>query len=109
MSIRKITANFFASLLTPIAVSFRWLPNVVEAIFYQRYIYYDFQITSLGEFLCEVYCRLFLPTSVAALVIIFIPFQVIKDYCIRRGWALTFFKKVGLLSGITLVPIVIYG
>lgn len=109
MNIRKITGSLLASLLAPIVFLARWLPNVFGAIFYQRYNYYDFHITSLGELLCAVYCQTFLPVALAAFIFIFIPFQITKDHFLRKGRRLTFLGKAGLLSGTVLIVIIVCG
>ena len=109
MNLRKIIATLLASLLAPIIGLFRWLPNVAEAILYQRYTYYDFQITSLREFLCLVYCHSFLSISLLALIIFFIPFQITKDYYVKKGRTMSFFEKVGFLSLLMAMVIIIFG
>jgi len=104
----KFIGNILAALLSPIWFLISWIPSVFNAIFYGKYIYYDFHITSLKDYLVTVYGHSYW-TSLFALIFIFIPFQLIKDSYQRKGRKLAFAKKAGLLGIILLLLIVAFG
>ena len=105
MTVLKVIGNIIVALLSPVFFLIKWLPNIFNAVFYQRYVYYDFRITSLSEYLLAIYRDSYLPISLLSLIFIFIPFQIVKDFYQRKGQKLIFLKKVGLLSFLTVVLI----
>lgn len=109
MASRKIFAFIFCSLLSPIIFSIPWLPNILEAILYRKYNYYDFHITSLSEFFVTVYEETFLGAAIFSFVLIFVPFQLIKDYAYKKGKNFSFLEKIGILSGIMALWILVFG
>ncbi len=101
---RKIIMNFLIGLLLPIALSIRWFPHVYNAFFKGIYKYYDFRIESLGEFLYHVYGRTYFIEYFVHLFVLFLPFQLIKDYYFNtKKIRLSFLKKWGVLTSILLV------
>ena len=93
----------------PIAFKVRWLPNVFDAIFYGDYVYYDFNISSLSEFLNTVYGTGYFVLSLLSIIFILAPFQLIKDYYFRKGIALSFIKRTSILTSIVLSIILCAG
>lgn len=96
-------------LLAPIYFNIRWLPNVYDAIFNGVYHYYDFQIKSLNEFLYHVYGTLYLAEYAFSVIMVLLPFQLIKDYFFKKKNKLSFFGKWGILAGIMVSWILILG
>lgn len=105
----KIILNLIVGIFIPIVLKIRWLPNLFEAVFYGKYNYYDFQINSLGEFLKEVYVRGFWLEYVLGIILILLPFQLIKDNFHRKNKSLRFFRKVQILFGILIGWIIVLG
>lgn len=97
------------ALLAPILFKIGWLSAVIDAIVYGKYKYYDFQIDSLGIFLKHVYLETFIYEYLFAITVIFLPFQLLKDYYLNNKSPLSFFKKTLLLSCITAISIIIVG
>lgn len=96
------------TLLSPIVSLMRWLPNVMDATLYGKYKYYDFHITSLREFLGVVYGNFYI-YMIISLIFLFIPCQLIKDFCYRKGYHLNFLKRTGILFGVIFFWIVVTG
>ncbi|RKE55990.1 hypothetical protein [Sphingobacterium detergens] len=105
---RKIAGNLLVAMLAPIFFKIGWIPVVFDAVFYNKYKYYDFQIDSLGVFLKHVYLETFIYEYLFAIIIIFLPFQLIKDYLDRKS-SVSFFRKMMLLSCIVAVAILLVG
>lgn len=105
----KIIANLIVGIFIPIILKIRWLPNIFEAVFFGKYNYYDFEINSLGEFLKEVYVRDFFLEYSLSIILILLPFQLIKDNYFLKNKRLSFFRKFQILTGILIVWIIILG
>lgn len=107
--IRKIIGNILVGLLLPFLFLVRWWPSTYDAIFYGVYKYYDFHITSLSEYLYEVYGRDFLARSIFPLLFMLLPFQIIKDgYYWKNRQALTLWKKMLVFTGIVLLEVMLF-
>lgn len=108
---RKILVNLLAAFLAPFILLSGYLPDLYDAVFYQQYRYYDFQIESLGRYLYLVYGQLFIPFFIGSLIFLFLPFQLIKDYYRREGKnkKLIFYSKWVLLTLIVLAWIIFFG
>ncbi|MDF2517656.1 MAG: hypothetical protein K0R59_2952 [Sphingobacterium sp.] len=106
---RKIVGTILVGLLAPIMFKIGWLSAVIDAIFYSKYKYYDFQIDSLGVFLRHVYLETFVYEYLFAIIVIFLPFQLLKDYYLKNRMPLNFFRKILLLSCIVAISIIIVG
>lgn len=111
MLTRKILFNLVAAGVAPIILSFRWLPNVYDALIHQKYRYYYYQIETLGDFLYLVYGKNYVLNFVILLIFIFLPLQLIKDSYFKNGryHMLTFFRKWIILTAIVLGWIVFFG
>jgi hypothetical protein len=109
MNFNKIIANITAGLLVPIFLNIRWFPNVYDAVFNGVYRYYDFQIKSLDEFLYHVYGSSYLFEYAFSVIMVLLPFQLIKDYFLKKKGKLSFFGKWGILSAIIVSWILIWG
>lgn len=108
MLYRKILINILAAIFTPVVMMANWLPNVFNAVFYQRYEYFDFRINSLSEMLYNVYGRTYIPIVVVSLLLVFLPLQLIKNRY-QKNKKLTFLKKWMLLTLIILFWVVFTG
>ncbi len=106
---RKIVGTMLVGLLAPIIFKIGWLPAVIDAIIYGKYKYYDFQIDSFGIFLKHVYFETFIYEYLFAIIVIFLPFQLLKDYYLNNKSPLSFFKKILLLSCLMALSIIIVG
>lgn len=97
-------------LLAPFIITARYWPNVFNAIFYNDYVFgrYPYHYTSLKEFLCAVYCEIY-PILVVLLFLIFLPFQLIKNYCYKKGRKLSFMEKIGLMALIVIGIVCFFG
>lgn len=71
-------------LIMPFLLLGIWFPNTYNAVVYGVYEYYDFHITSLGEYLYEVYGRDYFFILFIGVLFILLPFQVIKDYYYKK-------------------------
>lgn len=100
MLLQKTLLNLVAAGIAPIVLLIRWLPNVFDALFYQQYRYYDFQVETLGEFLYLVYGETYVLFFILSLTLLFLPFQFIKDFYRKNGESrmLTFPRKWVLLT-----------
>lgn len=105
---RKIIGNIIAAFLSPIYLYIRWLPNLFDAIVYKKYTYYDFQISSLKELIIDIYND-YLIIFLLALIIVFIPFQLIKDYFYSQKQRLSFLQKSLFLTAQVVLIIIIWG
>lgn len=106
---RKIIVNLIVACLMPILILGRWLPNTFDAIVYGVYKYYDFHITSLSEYLYEVYGRHFMIYFIFPLLFMLIPFQVIKDQYYRKvKRLLILWKKILILMTIVLLEVMLF-
>lgn len=108
MILRKMVGIIFCALLSPIAFSIRWLPNVIKAILYEKYEYYDSHVTTLRQFLSLVYHASYIEVFLS-LFFIFLPFELIKHYRYEKNYDLSFLKKIGILSGIVVLLILAFG
>lgn len=98
MLYRKLIGNFLViTLFGPFILSARKIDNLFNAIFYHRYEYNDYSYTSFTDFLCALYCNIYL-IWVVLLLLIFLPFQLIKNYYSHKGKKLSFMKRIGLLT-----------
>lgn len=111
MLYRKILINIFGAFLAPFILMASSLPAVYDAVFYQRYRYHDFQISTTKEFLHAVYGQPYIPLFIISLILLFLPFQLIKDYYRKEGKnkMLTFLRKWILLTLIMSCWIVFWG
>lgn len=106
--VEKIICNMVICLIMPLLNLFR-LPFLFDAIFYQKYIYYDFDINSFSEFFYYVYGKDYFIIYFIFLLFILFPFQLIKDYYFRKDIYLPFFKKVIILMCIIISFILLLG
>lgn len=105
--IRKIIGNLLVGTLLPVLASFRWWPNIYNAILYKEYEYYDFHIETLRELLNEIYGEYFL-SYIIFLFLLLLPFQLIKDYCFRKkNKRLALWKKCLILTGIIVLEFLV--
>lgn len=109
MIYRKILINLFCAFIVQFFLLIRWLPNLIDAVFYQKYVYYNFKINSLSEFILIVYGDSYIIMSLIAMIFIFLPFQLIKDYYYKKGVFLNLFQRIGILTGIFIILILIFG
>lgn len=109
MVFRKILGNIVASLIAPLVFLIRWMPNVLNGVFYGEYEYYDFEISSLGELLHHIYGKGYFGLSFISLVIIFLPFQLIRNHYAKIEEPLSFIKRWIILASILLLLIVLFG
>ena len=90
MNLRKIIVALFIALPIPIFLKIRWLPNVYDALFKGIYRYYDFEIETLREFLFHVYGSSYFIDYVLSVLMLMLPFQLIKDYYSKKNIRLSF-------------------
>ncbi|ATL43526.1 hypothetical protein DSC47_10755 [Elizabethkingia miricola] len=109
MIFRKYISNLLIGLLIPLFLKLRWISNVYDAVVYEKYKYYDFQINSLNEFLYNVIGKSYLFDYILGVILILFPFQIIKDRLIYKGKKISFLQKVLLLSGIVMFEILVVG
>lgn len=109
MNYRKLIFNILTCLIAPITYFINSLPGIYMAVVHKQYVYYDFEINSLHEYLNIVFGNLYFRMSLFTLILIFIPFQLIKDYYNKRNQRLTFLRKTILLSSIIAAWIVLWG
>ncbi len=109
MIYRRILGNLIASLIAPIVFLVRWTPNVINAILYGEYEYYDFEISSTGELLSKIYGKGYFGLSLISLIIIFLPFQLIKNYYAKEEKPLSFINRSIALASILLLLILLFG
>jgi len=92
--IRKILGNLIIGLLSPIFLKIVWLPEVYNALFKNEYKYYSFRIETLSEFLYHIYGENYILIYLLNLIVILLPFQLIKDYYFKMDKLIVFSKKV---------------
>lgn len=99
---RKFIGNLFLALVVPFLLMLQHLPAIYVGLVYGKYKYYDFEITSLSEYLSRLFDLTFFVISyVLSLVFILLPFQLIKNrYYRKRGKPLVLWKKMLILIGI---------
>lgn len=107
---RKVLINTLMSLLIPFFFMIRWLPNIYAGVFHGEYRYYDYRVNSLWELLSYVYGGwTYLIGAIVGGLVILLPFQLIKDGSEEKGTPLSFIKKWGVLSGIVLGWVLVFG
>lgn len=109
MKYRKLLFNLLASLAAPLIFFIKRIPDIYVAIVSKQYKYQDYQITSLKDYLHAVFEGFYLWLSLLSLILIFVPFQLIKDYCYKKKRALTFLQKVSLLTLIMAIWLIAWG
>ncbi|RAV27408.1 hypothetical protein DN748_18820 [Sinomicrobium soli] len=109
MNLRKIIVPLFIALPIPIFLKIRWLPNVYDALFKGIYRYYDFEIETLREFIFHVYGSSYFIDYVLSVLMLMLPFQLIKDYYSKKNIRLSFLKKWGILTCIVSGWIILLG
>ncbi|WP_164122787.1 hypothetical protein [Sphingobacterium sp. xlx-130] len=95
----------FTFLLTLLVVALiapvRWWPNIYNGVVYGKYEYYDFHIETLGEQLYQIYGQTYGFVYIFSLILVLLPFQIIKSYCYNKNnRALKLWKKCLILFGI---------
>uniref|UniRef100_UPI0013DA2C6F hypothetical protein n=1 Tax=Sphingobacterium luzhongxinii TaxID=2654181 RepID=UPI0013DA2C6F len=66
-----------------------------------KYEYYDFHIETLGELLYQIYGQTYGFVYIFSLILVLLPFQIIKSYCYNKNnRALKLWKKCLILFGI---------
>ncbi|WP_164112204.1 MULTISPECIES: hypothetical protein [Sphingobacterium] len=95
----------FTFLLTLLVVALiapvRWWPNIYNGVVYGKYEYYDFHIETLGELLYQIYGQTYGFVYIFSLILVLLPFQIIKSYCYNKNnRALKLWKKCLILFGI---------
>lgn len=109
MMYRKITGNLIAALLLPIVIKTWEWKGIYRAIVYQQYEFYDFKINSLKDYLAVIFEGSYPWVPLISLLLIFVPFQLIKNYYQKKGIRLSFITKIVILSSITVCVIVFFG
>ena len=98
--IRKIIVNvFMAFVVLQVLVNFEYIYNSIEG----NYHYLDSYYADVGEYLkITVFNEGNFTISVLSLIFFFLPFQIIKDFFLRKNKKLSFFKKCVLFFAIVL-------
>lgn len=76
---RKLIFNLLIGSIFPILINIRWIPNIYNAIVYERYTYYNVQVESLQELLEYIYEGTYMLVYIVSLLCILLPFQLIKN------------------------------
>lgn len=105
----KIIGNLFIGLFMPFLLKLRWLPNLYDAIFFKKYVYYDFNINTLSEFLYYLYGESYLIEYIFSVILFLIPFQLIKDFFYKKNSRLSLIKKTIILNLVFIICIIIIG
>ena len=108
MVYRKLISNLLAALLAPIILSVVQLPRLYNAVFYNIYDCQSYRYSSLKEFLCAVYCEVY-PVVFVLSLLIFLPFQLIKNHYYKKGRKLSFIKRIGLMALIVIALVCFFG
>ncbi|KFC34146.1 hypothetical protein CMT87_17035 [Elizabethkingia anophelis] len=88
---RKILINIFASFIVlQLFINFNYVCSIIKG----NYKYFDTTYINIKEYL-EVTIFTFgnLIVSILSLILVFLPFQIIKDHYYNKGHKLTFIKK----------------
>lgn len=97
--VRKIIGNLLVGRLLPILAASRWWPNIYNGVVHGKYEYYDFRIETLEELGYEIFGRDFLVDYIIGLVLLLLPFQLIKDYNYKKnGRGIAIWNKCLVLS-----------
>ncbi len=105
---RKIIVNgLVAFVVFPVIISFRYWQNIIEG----NYKYYDSYIDSFSEY---VYIAVLRPMAyplvpIFFLLLVLLPFQLIKDHYYKIGKTLPYYKKILLFSLIVGSLIIFWG
>lgn len=76
---RKILHNLLIGLFIPFILKIRYWQNLIDAIRFNKYVYYDFHFDSLSDFLKEVLFKDYFIIYLFSIFLILLPFQFIKD------------------------------
>jgi len=106
---RKIVFILIACLIAPALFYIKTTSGDYGTVHYKGGRYFDYKISSLNDYLIALWGFYYLRFSFFSLVLIFIPFQFIKDYHYRNIQPLTFFKKVLILSAIVMGWMFLWG
>lgn len=105
---RKIVVNLIASfILFPVFLSVKYWGNILSG----SYRYYDSNYESLWEYIYVIILHPLAYPLVPFLTFLFIliPFQLVKDYYLKKNAPLSFLKKFVILTIIVSLVIIVFG
>lgn len=108
MIIRKILVNIIVALIGfPLFLSIKYWPNIIKG----QYQYYDGYYDSLYDYIYVVALHPMAYPLAPILFLVFfsLPFQLLKDYCLKKGKTFSFIQKIAALSVVIACIFLLYG
>ncbi|MDV3875791.1 hypothetical protein CMU01_07050 [Elizabethkingia anophelis] len=101
MTFRKILVNIFVSFIVlQIFINFNYICNIIKG----DYKYFDTTYTNINEYLkITIFTFGNLMISILSLILVFLPFQMTKDYFYNKGKKLSFIKKWLVILGLIIL------